>query len=467
MSFNTQFLYLIVTESITGAVVAAAAVILMVLIHRCYPAVSYGRAIGWLTVAAFLLPIWYVGKYIRECVIPYYLYEAISGDMWIFGGSRALEIPHSIVMSLWIAGIFGGGGILIWRQVQVSRILKKAVPVRDPSILYELEEIQENLGICKDVRILHIPNIPSPGCAGVRKPCIVLNDSAMNHENVRAVLCHELIHIKCQDVMFRHILDLVAVLHWFNPMVHIFRSVMIRQMEYGCDRYVLTGIGWGIGSGEYIETISRVVKRKKGGWEYFLPFGGREESTGRRIGYLRRITFPSSIRSLAAMLVTVGVLLGASFTAYGANSAVTNIYEEWLHQEGFTETCEGGGEQIPGIQEVRTTWETDVDGLEEKETYVKNEVMGLCWQLQPGEAAVSTVMNGTSGEDYGIFLTPQTGKTARVGLMMPDGLTRWLEADQASYYSGQLSQNGTFRIIVENLSDCVNEVSVSLMQIEP
>ena len=167
------------------------------------------------------------------------------------------------------------------------------------------------------------------------------------------------------------------------------------------------------------------------------------------------------------MLVTVGVLLGASFTAYGANSAVTNIYEEWLHQEGFTETCEGGGEQIPEIQEVRTTWETDVDGLEEKETYVKNEVMGLCWQLQPGEAAVSTVMNGTSGEDYGIFLTPQTGKTARVGLMMPDGLTRWLEADQASYYSGQLSQNGTFRIIVENLSDCVNEVSVSLMQIEP
>lgn len=462
MHFNTQIVYLLGTESVTGAVIAMAIILILGIIHKFCPGFSHRQEIGWMGIFTFLFPVWYIVRWIVKVWLPGQLYGAIVDPIGIFFGPDT-EKKAGIVLAIWGGGVLCGIAFLLVKHVQLRRTIKEAKRVTDPDILYTLEELQESLGICRNITLLYHEKLPSPGCAGIWKPYIVINQSAMNREYIYSVLCHELIHIKKNDILLRYLINLVSVIHWFNPMVHVFRMVMTRQMEYGCDTYAILRTGWLICPDDYIASISKVIKKNKKRANYVLAFGGKHEYTKKRTHYLKKVTTPRFMVSSLVLMVSCGIFLGASFTAYAANKTLTNSYETWLQVNTEDPVCEGQGEAGAIIESEYRTKEEIIE--EERDITIGVGLMGVSWKLSEGEKAISKTFEGFAGDVLRTIITGDADFTYEVGLFQPDGEVRWIHVEEFGYHEFELKQNGMYRLAVKNNQNTVSKIDVTMLSV--
>ena len=77
---------------------------------------------------------------------------------------------------------------------------------------------------------------------GIIKPKIVLPISYKNMD-LTYVLAHEKAHIKRLDNLWRILVLLITLIHWFNPYAWIMLRVFLSNLELACDEKVIKEIG--------------------------------------------------------------------------------------------------------------------------------------------------------------------------------------------------------------------------------
>lgn len=85
-------------------------------------------------------------------------------------------------------------------------------------------------------------NLPGPFVLGILRPKIFL-PSWLDGESRVHVLAHENCHLRRHDSLIRLIGQLIAVLHWFNPLVWLGLRFMEQDMEMSCDEAALRTLG--------------------------------------------------------------------------------------------------------------------------------------------------------------------------------------------------------------------------------
>lgn len=80
----------------------------------------------------------------------------------------------------------------------------------------------------------------TPCVVGIIKPRIIIPEEMKVNEYV---IAHEKAHIKNRDNLWRIVAILVAIVHWFNPLVWIFLKLFFDDMEKACDERVLKAVG--------------------------------------------------------------------------------------------------------------------------------------------------------------------------------------------------------------------------------
>ncbi|KAB3525926.1 M56 family metallopeptidase [Alkaliphilus serpentinus] len=125
-------------------------------------------------------------------------------------------------------------------------------------------------------------NVEGPMVIGFIKPKIVLPEKkAIDAEMMEYVLLHEKQHIKFFDGTLNAAVLLVALVHWFNPLVWLCYHYFKQDMEGFCDERVISEIGVDK-KVNYAEVIVRFANKGYKVWpNYSLTFG--EKKTKRRI----------------------------------------------------------------------------------------------------------------------------------------------------------------------------------------
>jgi hypothetical protein len=93
-------------------------------------------------------------------------------------------------------------------------------------------------------------------------PAIVLPDRDYTDEQLEAVLCHELNHLRRKDVLVKWLSVLACVVHWFNPLVWLTRREIDRACELACDEAVIHGLDIG-GKQNYGDALIYVAADSK------------------------------------------------------------------------------------------------------------------------------------------------------------------------------------------------------------
>ena len=206
-----------------------------------------------LPVFAVVLPAWEVPVLPAAPAAPAIDRDAGIGDKEE-AGRAAPALPASApprpAREAWLpraaAGLVAAGVAagLLWLALGfwgVARLGRRAQVVRDPEWLRAAHEAAERLGLRRPVLLLRHRGTVMPATGGLLWPSVVLpaNADEWCDDRRRAVLAHELAHVKRFDTLTQALAQVACALFWWHPAVWYAAKRLRVERERACDDLVL------------------------------------------------------------------------------------------------------------------------------------------------------------------------------------------------------------------------------------
>lgn len=225
---------------------------------------------------------------------------------------------------------------LAFGALVLARIVRRATPLSTTDWTRPLLEAADRLSLHRAPRLLMSDRLPMPFTCGLFRPAIVLPAAAAewSDRRRRAVLCHELAHLRRLDLLLNALGQLACAGWWFHPLVWVAARRLRVESERACDDLVL---GVGTRPSEYADHLLQIVcgAARARTPAIALPMAQRGEFEGRMLAILERGARrdPASRRHaalLATFALALVVPLAALGTAVRAEEAGTAEREEWV-----------------------------------------------------------------------------------------------------------------------------------------
>ncbi len=285
--------------------------------------------------------------------------------------------PISIIgalMTLWLVGI----AVFVLRLgIGYGRICRTLACARSvpESIEKECRRVAQALGCRRSVAVFQSSRVQSPFLCGLRRAIVLLPERMCDEaygQDLPGILAHELSHVRSRDVLWNVVLQVIAMVLWFQPLAWRIRKAHLAACELVCDAVSAHFVG---DVGDYCRTLARVAVDA---WAAPPAAGiamARKSGITQRLAALRARLFhlPLSHRKTAGLalaavlavgtLAALQVVLAASPAA--EDSASTN------DEEGIIEVLvlEPNGRPLEGA-EVHASFWTDEKDFKKNRDYV-------------------------------------------------------------------------------------------------
>jgi beta-lactamase regulating signal transducer with metallopeptidase domain len=152
-------------------------------------------------------------------------------------------------------------GLMAWlarRSRRIAASTGQAIPARNTQIL---DACRRQLGIRRIIRVKLSATVSSPAVYGFWRPIILIPQrlaTQLSALQLRAVLLHELAHIRRGDVLAHYAQTLLQILYWWHPLLWLANARIRRVREQAVDETVMVEMG---GEAEaYPATLLEVAK---------------------------------------------------------------------------------------------------------------------------------------------------------------------------------------------------------------
>ncbi|HEY2375677.1 MAG TPA: M56 family metallopeptidase [Gemmatimonadaceae bacterium] len=180
--------------------------------------------------------------------------------------------------------------LLAWLSfgaLSVRRIVRAGRALDERAWQAPLCEIADRLDLDSVPRLLLSPLIEMPFACGILDPTIVLPTSAeqWSDSRRRAVLFHELAHVKRRDLVGHTLGRVACAIYWFHPLVWTAARRLRAESERACDDLVLS---CGARASDYADHLLDIVisVRRYGAPATAMPMARRRELEGRVLAIL-------------------------------------------------------------------------------------------------------------------------------------------------------------------------------------
>lgn len=235
-AFNAHAPAVVRTLAVLELQLALLALLVWALDRRLRPATPTLRYGLWLLVLlkALLPPLWTLPPSAAAAAI------LENFDFLPVTAATTTTVPASLtaagmLLAGWILAALAWLGLAVTRYLSLRRALRLAQPIQLPAGTADLS--------CAGQwpRLFRAEHLCSPLATGWWRPGIYLNDAALTAESttLRALLCHELAHIRQRDSWVLLLQTLAQILHPFNPAIWLMNARLARYRELRCDDFAL------------------------------------------------------------------------------------------------------------------------------------------------------------------------------------------------------------------------------------
>jgi beta-lactamase regulating signal transducer with metallopeptidase domain len=229
--------------------------------------------------------------------------------------------PVSLLLVIWGAVVLAIASSLAFAALTVRRIVNRSQPLDSRDWLDPLFEVSDRLGLEEPPRVLRSEDAKMPFACGVLNPTIVLpaecDDWTLDRR--RAVLLHELAHVKRHDLIGHTLGRVACAIYWFHPLVWTAAKNLRSESERACDDLALS---CGARATDYAEHLLDIVTSVRGDAtpSVALAMARRKEFEGRMLAILDpelRHSTPSRRQSMTLIgsLAMMAVVIGAAAPA--------------------------------------------------------------------------------------------------------------------------------------------------------
>lgn len=144
--------------------------------------------------------------------------------------------------------LFGAGCLSIFILFQnrcLRKYIKKQPLVTDQRIIHIFDICKQIMSIKRNIPIIVAGDVSSPTVFGVIKPKVLLSDKhirMLDDDQLQFVFYHELAHVKRNDIGTNCLMNILLILHWFNPILWYAYYRMREDQEIACDAFALSYI---------------------------------------------------------------------------------------------------------------------------------------------------------------------------------------------------------------------------------
>ena len=174
--------------------------------------------------------------------------------------STAVEGNTAASLYPWLGALLVTGILLrlIWLGFGFYRLHRLRRSTRRQSLPEHLQLLEKDMGI--SALYFVSAEVAGPVTFGWLRPVIILPETfgQLGEDMQRAVVCHELLHVKRRDWLWNTVDELVRTLFWFHPAYHwLIRRVQMTR-EHVVDEQAVTLLG---SRKTYLHSLVEIAKR--------------------------------------------------------------------------------------------------------------------------------------------------------------------------------------------------------------
>ena len=169
-----------------------------------------------------------------------------------------------ILISIWLIGIFVKCIFYVRDCISLRKILTQSTYSQSDAILNKIVN-----DLTKRLRLTHVPSIrycsltSTPVTVKKHKFIILLPPRNYSSNELYAILLHEMIHIKHNDLRKLQFGRILTIIFWFYPVAYLFRRDIELLCETVCDQTVLKFLSDDLSHRDYFTLILSHLQSKQ------------------------------------------------------------------------------------------------------------------------------------------------------------------------------------------------------------
>lgn len=377
---------------------------------------------------------------------------------FLFRYTKSLGIFCTILCILWLLGV----AYFIVRYVSqiksVQRKYKNAVPVGEEIYLL-YQRICEEMHIpVEKVDLVYDAKIETPCLGGMKHNYILLPIREYTEEQLRVILLHELTHYKQRNHYLRYFTEATVTIHFFNPVVWIFKKKVHYWGEHACDFEVIPRTN---GAKYYFSIILETVTQKNPQYSLYSHLFESKKDLESRMKLVKRSYRMKKKSRLLAFVVVLGMFTTSTASVSAATMAAGDAY-----YQSFFETSEDvseAGVEVEGVEYTAEGFEKGV--ILKRDFYSLINPLALTsfsWTIKANRAQSSSNFKVKAGQSIYVSATGSPSSSQfRLGIIEPNGTLRYVLATGVGGHSFAIDSDGKYAVYVQNMSDVSISVSGS------
>lgn len=143
----------------------------------------------------------------------------------------AVLTSPALWFTVWVLGFALSLGRYGRSYHRFARLVRRGSHAPGPVAL----EVLKDLDPSGKIALAVCPDLPCPMALGLLRPTVFLPKRVEDRGRLEDILRHELTHLRRRDLLYKWCAVVVTSLHWFNPLMPVFRREMARRCELSCD----------------------------------------------------------------------------------------------------------------------------------------------------------------------------------------------------------------------------------------
>lgn len=163
------------------------------------------------------------------------------GNMSVMGAAEQGVLSLTFILTLvWLAGMAVFAVCQLAKYISFARITRRwSGRMKDETVIEVFEKEKAAMGIKRGIQIRSCKSVSTPMVFGIVRPVLLMPAMEFEKEDLPAILCHELVHFKRRDILYKLVIMISCCIHWFNPLVYAMYKAANSDIELACDAEVV------------------------------------------------------------------------------------------------------------------------------------------------------------------------------------------------------------------------------------
>ncbi len=361
--------------------------------------------------------------------------ERVVPAVSVASSGKASPDPMTFLLAgVWLTGFLFFLSRSVTGRAMAGRLAARSIPCRPG--FFPVSELTARLGIRRSVTFLLSSRCAVPFTFGLLHPCVLLPPSSRSWSpaRLRAVLSHELSHVRRLDALWNLVINFICSVVWFLPHAWMALSFLQQETEKACDRAALDH---GTRGAAYAATIVDLSREARGRLLVPGTFGltGRKSMLKDRIVNVLSWTRGEPPLRVASRALIAGFIVVLPLLALTCSGKAEKFVGTWVNTSSiagnykYTYNSDGTGSYVnrDGTMKTESRYTIEKKWTDEKgntwydikfrwhiapyqetgaETFyalMKVDPKGEAYEVDGSRQGYPTQLYGEAGSGHGLF----------------------------------------------------------------